>query len=219
MASPLRSSSASGHESIFSSGGTGNYRQSLDDGSIQLIIGPMFAGKTSELMRRVKRWQVVKPATVVVLKHEWDNRYDAAKVVNHNGVKSDAHAVATLESAIPLVENASVIAIDEAQFFSDLVEMVDRWAEEGKVVIVAGLDADCRRNPFANVVGLVHTAESVCKLTAICNMCFQDASFTSRVVYEDKLVLVGAKDAYAPRCRACFTFPPSAKEEVPTAAK
>ncbi len=178
-------------------------------GWLELIVGPMFSGKSEELIRRVTR-AVIARQSVQVFKPALDNRYDLAAVASHNGRRFEAVAVrdvAELESQ--LKPESQVVAIDEGQFLSgDLVSPALELAGSGKRVIIAGLDMDFRGEPFGPIPELLARAESVVKLTAIC-ACGRAATRTQRLVNgrpahaSDPVILVGTKESYEPRCRAC----------------
>jgi thymidine kinase len=187
-------------------------------GWLEVISGPMFSGKSEELIRRVTRALLAKQR-VQVFKPAIDHRYDATRVASHNG--RTLHAVAVKDVAglrMRLEEATQVVAIDEGQFFSeDLVGLAGELAEGGKRVIVAGLDMDFRGEPFGPIPGLLARAEVVHKLTAIC-ACGRAATRTQRLVngrpahYGDPIILVGAKEAYESRCRSCHVVLKGARE-------
>ncbi len=179
------------------------------EGWLELIVGPMFSGKSEELIRRVNRALIAKQ-TVQVFKPAIDDRYDAVKVASHNGRTLAAVAVKDVAELRARLDDATrVVAIDEGQFLSpELVELALTLADEGKRVIVAGLDLDFRGEPFGPMPTLLAHAESVSKLTAICR-CGHAATRTQRLIgghpahYDDPVILVGAAESYEPRCRAC----------------
>lgn len=178
-------------------------------GWVEVIAGPMFSGKSEELIRRVTRALIAKQA-VQVFKPVIDDRYDALAVASHMGRTLEAQPVpdvAALEAA--LREETRVVAVDEAQFFEPaLVDLVDRLADRGVRVILAGLDLDFRGEPFGPMAVLLARAEVVEKLTAICR-CGRAATRTQRLIAgqpahaDDPVVLVGAAESYEPRCRSC----------------
>lgn len=179
----------------------------FEGGHIEVIVGPMFSGKSEELIRRVNR-AVIAKQKVQVFKPAIDNRYDAVAVASHNGRTWEARAVNGVEEIKERLEpDTQVIAIDEGQFLSeDLVQLVLDLADEGKRVIVAGLDLDFRGEPFGPMPSLLAHAEMVDKLTAICS-CGRAATRTQRLIgghpahYDDPVILVGAAESYEPRCR------------------
>lgn len=181
----------------------------FSSGWVEVIAGPMFSGKSEELIRRVTRALIAKQA-VQVFKPVIDDRYEALAVASHMGRTLSARpvaGVAELEAA--LFEETQVVAVDEAQFFElGIVDLVGRLADTGKRVILAGLDTDFRGEPFGPMAELLARAEVVEKLTAICR-CGQAATRTQRLIAgrpasaDDPVVLVGAAESYEPRCRSC----------------
>jgi len=183
-------------------------------GWIELICGGMFAGKTEELIRRVKRAQIAKQK-VQVFKPSLDDRYAIEKVTSHNGVHLEATVVRNAREILDLVDpDTAVVAIDEAQFFDwEIADVCNALADSGKRVIVAGLDMDFRGEPFGPVPLLIAEAEVVDKLHAICVVCGAPASRTQRLIdgkpanYNDPVILVGASEVYEARCRRCHQVP------------
>ena len=182
-------------------------------GWLELIVGPMFSGKSEELIRRVTRAFIAKQE-VQVFKPALDTRYDAVSVASHNGRTLEAVAVQGAgEMRSQLTPQTQVVAIDEGQFLGDeLVSFALDLADEGKRVMIAGLDLDFRGEPFGVMPQLLARAESVTKLTAICG-CTRAATRTQRLIgghpahYDDPVILVGAAESYEPRCRACHRVP------------
>jgi len=183
-------------------------------GSIEVICGSMFSGKTDELIRRLVRATIAKQ-TVQVFKPAIDLRYAAEKVTSHAGSNFDAVPVkAAAEIRARLRQDATVVAVDEAQFFDpELVHIAQELAEHGIRVIVAGLDTDFRGEPFGPMPELMSKAEHVDKLHAICMVCGDEASRTQRLVdgqparYDDPVVIVGAAELYEARCRLHHEVP------------
>jgi len=181
-------------------------------GSIELICGSMFSGKTEELIRRMRR-AVIAKQTVQVFKPAIDTRYHHSQVTSHNGLQFEALPVnASQDILTSLNDQATVIAIDEVQFFDEgVVAICEALAEQGKRVICAGLDMDFRGVPFGPIPALMAQAEHVSKLHAICVICGEDASRTQRLIdgqpaaIDDPIVLVGANEVYEARCRQCHT--------------
>ncbi len=172
-------------------------------GFIHLIIGPMFSGKTSMLIRLIERYDIAKKK-VLMIKYEKDTRYsNQCRVITHNQLTYQACTVVTLNNVL-LWNNYDVIGIDEGQFFSDVVKYVEGWANSGKIVIVAGLDATFERKPFTNMIQLIPKAETVTKLTAVCMDCFSEASFTKRISDEKEVQVIGGEDKYKAVCRKCY---------------
>jgi thymidine kinase len=183
-------------------------------GSIEVICGSMFSGKTDELIRRLIRATIAKQK-VQVFKPAIDVRYAVEKVTSHAGGDFDALPVETAAEVLERVdEDTEVIGVDEAQFFDPAILAVARQlAERGKRVIVAGLDTDFRAEPFGPMPALMAQAEHVDKLQAICMVCGEPASRTQRLVngaparYDDPVVIVGASEMYEARCRAHHQVP------------
>ena len=179
-------------------------------GWVEVICGSMFSGKTEELIRRVRRAQIAKQK-VQVFKPSLDERYALEKVTSHNGMDLDATIVTEAREILDLVEpDTAVVAIDEVQFFDwTIAEVCNALAENGKRVIVTGLDMDFRGEPFGPMPLLMAEAERVDKLSAICVVCGAPASRTQRLIdgqpasYDDPVIMVGASEVYEARCRHC----------------
>jgi thymidine kinase len=183
-------------------------------GSLEVVCGSMFSGKTDELIRRLRRATIARQK-VQVFKPVIDNRYSVEKVTSHAGTAFDAipidHAVEIMDR---LDDDTTVVGIDEAQFFDDaILEIVHKLADSGMRVIVAGLDTDFRGEPFGCMPILMAQAERVDKLQAICMVCGEPASRTQRLVngaparYHDPVVIVGASEMYEARCRQHHEVP------------
>ncbi|MDM7325127.1 MAG: thymidine kinase [Thermus sp.] len=179
-------------------------------GWIEVIAGPMFSGKSEELIRRVKRALIARQR-VLVYKPRLDNRYHESQVVSHDGQKVEAIPITkAADMEAHLTPLPQVVAVDEVQFLdAGLLTLAERLAHQGVRVILAGLDLDFRGEPFGIMPELLARAEFVEKLTAICARCGAPATRTQRLVdgrparYTDPVILVGAKEHYEPRCRAC----------------
>ena len=169
------------------------------------MCGSMFSGKTEELLRRIKRARLARQL-VQLFKPKVDDRYDAVKVVSHEGANADAHPVATAEELVASVApDTAVVGIDEVQFFdASIVEAVEGLANRGVRVIAAGLDQDYEGNPFGPVPALMAIAEYVTKLHAVCARCGAEACRSQRLVATEGQLFVGGAAAYEARCRACF---------------
>jgi len=174
-------------------------------GSVEVITGSMFSGKTEELIRRVKR-AILARQRVQAFKPRIDNRYDVHRIVSHEALSVDAVAVdtsASIEERVLL--DTDVVAIDEAQFFDrGIVEVCDRLADRGLRVICAGLDQDYRGRPFPPMPELMAIAEEVTKVHAVCAVCGAAACRSQRLIAEGSTVLVGGSESYEARCRGCF---------------
>lgn len=176
-------------------------------GWIEVIVGCMFSGKTEELIRRIRRAQIARQR-VAIFKPQVDTRFSADHIVSHSDVKLQSRAVANAEEILDLAGPARVVGIDEGQFFdATLVSVAERLANEGRRVIIAGLDQDFRGRPFEPMPQLLAVAEYITKTLAICVLCGNPADRTQRIAPSDERVFVGAKEAYEARCRRCFVPP------------
>lgn len=183
-------------------------------GSLELICGPMFSGKTEELIRRLRRAQIAKQK-VAIFKHAIDNRYNIESVTSHNGSKLNAHAI---DNGIFIAEQTEqnkyqVVGIDEVQFFSnDIISTIFDLVDSGIRVIAAGFDLDFRGVPFGPMPTLLAIADKVTKLHAICTSCGDEAMYTQRFTnnkpakYNEPLVMIGAEESYTARCRDCHVI-------------
>ncbi|MBN2149237.1 MAG: thymidine kinase [Anaerolineales bacterium] len=183
-------------------------------GSVEVITGSMFCGKTDELIRRLRRATIARQK-VQVFKPEIDNRYAERKVTSHAGNDFEAIPIKNAGEILEhLDKDTTVVAIDEAQFFDDqVISLVQELASRDLRVIVAGLDMDFRGEPFGPMPVLIAQAERVDKLQAICMTCGEPASRTQRLVnghpahYHDPVVIVGASELYEARCRKHHEVP------------
>lgn len=173
-------------------------------GSIEVICGSMFSGKTEELIRRLRRAQFANQK-VEIYKPCIDVRYSEDEVVSHEGHSIPSTPIDSPASMLLLSSDVEVVGIDEAQFFDDtIVEVVQTLANRGIRVIIAGLDQDYLGNPFGPIPALMAVAEDVLKVHAICVKCGSPAQHSHRLSVNDKLVVLGEKDIYEPLCRHCF---------------
>ncbi len=173
-------------------------------GWVEVVCGSMFSGKTEELLRRLKRARFARQK-VALFKPALDTRYHETEVVSHDATAMPSEVVHTAEPMLLLAGDASVVGIDEAQFFGpELVDVVQLLAQEGRRVVVAGLDQDYLGRPFDPVPQLMAVAEHVTKLHAVCVRCGAPANHSQRIVADGSRVLVGEAEAYEPRCRTCF---------------
>ena len=180
-------------------------------GSLEIICGSMFSGKSDELIRRLRRCEYAK-LQVQVFKHNLDTRITIEHVRAHNGSMIKATPVANAELLLNYIaQDTEIIGIDEIQFFDkNIIEVILQLVKEGKKVIAAGLDLDFRGIPFGPIPVLMAVADKVTKLKAICMRCGQDSHFTQRLVnnkpakFNDPIVLIGAEDCYESRCRQCY---------------
>jgi thymidine kinase len=176
-------------------------------GWIEVICGGMFSGKTEELIRRARRAQIAGQC-VVIVKPPIDKRYDDEMVVSHNLTKLPSLTAETADQIVLLTGNAEVVCIDEAQFFDNrLIDVANTLANDGKRVLIAGLDMDFLGRPFEPMPNLMAIAEYVTKLHAICAESGAVAHFSQRIAGGEDRILVGESDAYEPRARHCFRPP------------
>ena len=174
-------------------------------GEIQVIFGPMFSGKTTELLRRIRRYKI-RNDSCIILKTK-DSRYssDENKLMTHDDFNYlDAISCDNLMDKLDEALRHDVIGIDEGQFFSDIIPFAESLANSNKIVIVACLDSDYRREPFGNICYLLAKSEKVTKLSSICHYCKKDAGFSARITKETAIKIIGGKDKYRPVCRTCY---------------
>ena len=173
-------------------------------GRIEVICGSMFSGKTEELIRRLRRARIARQKAEIY-KPALDTRYSEADVVSHDATTIASTPVEAAASILLLAAEADVVGIDEAQFFDQgLVEVCTTLANQGKRVIIAGLDMDFQGQPFGPMPALCAVAEDVTKVHAICMKCGDLAYVSHRIVADERRVLLGEKDEYEPLCRACY---------------
>lgn len=178
---------------------------------LEVITGPMYSGKSEELMRRMRRAQIAGKK-VRVFKPAIDDRYEIDKIVSHDGTTFDCIPVHTSGvDMLNLSKGFDIIGVDEAQFFGYKFQEVARvLLNRGVVLILAGLDMTYRREPFASFPYFLAVADTVDKLSAVCHKCGEDAMFTQRLVdgepaaFTEPTILIGAQDSYEARCRNCF---------------
>jgi thymidine kinase len=173
-------------------------------GSVEVITGSMFSGKTEELIRRLRRAQIAG-LKVEIFKPSLDRRYSETRIVSHDNTSINSTPVDSPAAILLLAGGVDVVGIDEAQFFdSSLVDTCNRLADDGIRVIVAGLDIDFMGHPFGPMPALIAVAEYVTKIHAICVRCGNLAHYSYRKSGEAQVVLVGEKDHYEPLCRNCY---------------
>jgi thymidine kinase len=183
-------------------------------GSLIVITGSMFSGKTEELIRRLRR-ALYAHRSAQVFKHTIDTRSENTEIRSHNGVPYKALAVSTSEELLGKVEETTdVVAVEEAQFFDEgIVEVCRRLADTGYEVIASGLDMDFKGEPFGPMPGLLAEADEVTKLRAICARCGREASRSQRLIdgrpapVSAPTILIGAEESYEARCRHCHEVP------------
>ncbi len=176
-----------------------------DSGWVEVICGPMFSGKSEELIRRITRYKIARVPTQI-FKPLIDDRYATNEVVSHSSLSVAAEPVGDSDELLRAVkERTEVVGVDEAQFFDQgLIQVVAQLAASGKKVIIAGLDLDFLGRPFEPIPSLMTQAEYVTKSLAVCHRCGGSGMYTQRVIASDELVVLGAEGAYEARCRACY---------------
>ena len=173
-------------------------------GWLEVICGSMFSGKTEELIRRLRRASIAHQR-IEIFKPEMDKRFHETDVVSHDASRIRSTPVTASQNILLLAEDAQVIGIDEAQFFdAELPNVAETLANRGVRVIVAGLDMDFQGMPFGPVPALLSKADYITKLHAICVRCGSIAHYSYRKSSDEHKVMLGEKDKYEPRCRACF---------------
>jgi thymidine kinase len=172
-------------------------------GRIELIMGCMFAGKTTELLRRCRKHEITGKK-ILRVKFSADKRYGGKfKMSTHGGLQTDAIPVQFLRDLPDEWRQYDVIGVDEGQFFTDIVEFAELFANSGKIVIVSSLQGTFLRGVFPNILALLPKCEKIKKLTAICKLCKESASFTFRTASKDSMKMIGGDDMYMPLCRDC----------------
>lgn len=200
-----------------STGSTDNPSNKFDDtsaellfGKFKLFIGCMFATKTTHMVSEVERYHLANKLCIVI-KYEGDTRYD--QLASSGGIVTHAHreyarvpvkTATYLTEIVDFVEEYEVIGVDEVQFFPDAVEIIQKWANSGKIIIASGLDANYLAKPFLRMPELIAIAEDVIKLKAVCMSCGADASFTKRTSNDKTEIAIGAADKYIAVCRYCY---------------
>lgn len=184
-------------------------------GWIEVICGPMFSGKSEELIRRLRRAMIARKR-VQVFKPAIDNRYSDDEIVSHGDLRMKSEVVNTGAEIIDRIDwRSEVIGVDEANFMGpELVGIAERLADSGKQVIIAGLDTDYMGRPFTPIPELLAVAESITKTLAICMRCGNPAKHTQRLRGSDDLIVVGAAGTYEARCRRCFEAGIPRQEEL-----
>ena len=174
-------------------------------GWIEVICGPMFSGKSEELIRRLRRATIARKR-VQVFKPAIDTRYSHDEIVSHGDLRMKSEVLDKSNDMLQRIDwRTEVVGIDEANFMGpDLIEIAGTLADSGKQVIVAGLDTDYMGRPFPPIPELLALAESITKTLAICVRCGNPAKHTQRLVESDALIVVGASGMYEARCRRCF---------------
>jgi thymidine kinase len=183
-------------------------------GWIEVVCGPMFSGKSEELIRRLRRARIARKR-VQAFKPTIDDRYAADEIVSHGDQRMKSEVVSSAKEILQKLDwKTQVIGVDESNFFgAELAEVAQQLADTGKQVIIAGLDTDYMGRPFSPMPDLLCLAESITKMLAICMRCGNPAKHTQRLVESEELIVVGAAGMYEARCRRCFE-PGVPKQEV-----
>ena len=177
--------------------------QEADEGRIELIVGPMFSGKSTRLIGVIRKFTYKAKKTIMV-KYFADKRFtEKSEVVTHDLLKYDSIECKNLREHFDKLKNYDIIGIDEGQFFPDLVEVCEELALMKKTVIIAALNGDFRMEPFPVIAKIIPKADKIKLLKAYCFNCHKDARFTLRIVQSNETVLIGAGEAYKPACREC----------------
>jgi thymidine kinase len=174
-------------------------------GKLELIIGPMFSGKSTELIRKIRQLQIIDKK-VLVIKPKIDIRYNINKITSHNYDSVECIDLNRLDD-ITYIKDYDTIVIDEGQFFPDLLDTVVKWIENYLVdIIIGGLDGDFQRQPIGSILNLIPYADSCIKLSSLCNICKNGtpAPFTFRLIESSAKILVGGAESYSPVCRKHF---------------
>jgi thymidine kinase len=180
-------------------------------GWIEIVCGSMFSGKTEELIRRLNRAKIARQK-VEIFKPSIDKRYHEEDVVSHNASAIRSTPLHSSEEMLLFTGNCDVVGIDEAQFFDEAItDVCVKLADQGKRVIVAGLDMDFQGRPFGPLPQLMAVAEYITKLHAVCMVCGNIASYSYRLVPSKDKVLLGETESYEARCRRCFKLGPAAR--------
>lgn len=190
--------------------------------SIELILGPMFSGKTTELLRRIAR-EYRANRQVLLVKYSKDDRYSSDSVASHDRLMmediltiscSNLHPIVSFVEKFKNTEHEPiVIGIDEGQFFPDLIEFCEKMAQLGKEIHVAALDGTFERKPFPVIADLIPRSNNFIKLNAVCFRCKKDAPFSKRLGQDKKLEVIGGADKYESRCRECFDIPDQSPQQ------
>ena len=176
----------------------------MQKGSIEVICGSMFSGKTEELLKRLRKAKLTK-MKIAVFKPKVDSRYDSKDVVSHDKNTISSTPIEKAEDILQYVSDVQIIAIDETQFFDDnLINVCNMLANTGKRIIIAGLDMDFLGQPFGVMPQLLAIAEKIKKVHAVCVECGKEASYSFRKTTEKDLIKIGEKNEYKALCRNCF---------------
>ena len=176
------------------------------EGKIELILGPMFSGKSTRLIEQMRKY-VYKAKKTIMVKYYADQRYsEKSEVVTHDLIKYDSINCKLLRNSFDTLKQYDVIGIDEGQFFADLVEVCEELALMGKIILIAALNGDFRMEPLPVIQRIISKSDKIKLLKAYCFNCHKDAKFSLRIVQSNETVLIGAGEAYKPACRECHVF-------------
>ena len=177
-----------------------------ESGKIELILGPMFSGKSTRLIGLIRKY-TYKAKKTIMIKFIADKRYsEKSEVVTHDLLKYDSIECKNLRENLEKIKTYDVIGVDEGQFFPDLVEVCEELALMKKTIIIAALNGDFRMEPFPVIANLIPKADKIKLLKAYCFNCHKDANYSLRIVQSNDTVLIGADEAYKPACRECHVF-------------
>lgn len=175
-------------------------------GKIELILGPMFSGKSTRLIEAIRK-SVYRNKKSIMIKFIGDQRYSKkSEVVTHDLIKYDSIECSNLSESFDTLREYDIIGVDEGQFFPDLVEISEKLAHLKKTVIIAALNGDFRMEPFPVIARIIPKADKIKLLKAYCFNCHKDAKFSLRIVQSNETVLIGAGESYKPACRECHKF-------------
>lgn len=183
-----------------------------DTGRIELILGPMFSGKSTRLIEKIRK-SAYKAKKTIMVSYYADKRYtDKSEVVTHDLMKYDSIECHNLTDKMDIIQKYDIIGIDEGQFFKDLVECSEKLADMGKLVIVAALNGDFLRESFPVIANLIPKADKIKLLQAYCFNCHKIAQYSLRIVASNEKILIGSAEAYKPACRKCYKYFSKARE-------
>jgi thymidine kinase len=174
-------------------------------GTIELILGCMFSGKTTYLLHRLNKYRIANKK-VLLIKYSLDNRYSKDKIVTHDkfSISVDTYCTDKLLDMKLSLDEFDVVGIDEGQFFQGIDSFSEIHALMGKTVIISALDGDYTRKQFPSIVNLIPISDKIKKFNAVCEFCFDIASFTLRKIESKESILIGGKESYSPCCRRCW---------------
>jgi len=177
------------------------------NGNLELIIGPMFSGKSSEIIKRVRLLKIINKK-ILIVKPKIDNRYNEEKVISHNFESIDCKIIDNLNEITDIeILELNTLVIDEGQFFNDLYDTVKRWINNYSInIIVAGLDGDFQQKPIGQILNLIPLSNKCIKLNSVCNICKNgtEAPFTHRCIKSNDTILIGGLESYIPVCRTHY---------------